>query len=208
MLRFVLALPIAGCLAIVLFSLMAWLVNTPQQTQQHSMEATKVSYLVSEQENEARTRSRILPPEPKVTPTQAPQTFVNSPQPLSIPSMDVSIDTGSLGLNINIGTVDVLAPQIAQVSSSQQAMPLYRVDPNYPAKARKRRAEGFVIIKFNIDPQGKPIDLEVIDANPKRLFEQEALKALKQWRYQPKLEFGKAVVQHGQTVKLEFRQPK
>ncbi|NVJ57408.1 MAG: energy transducer TonB, partial [Vibrionaceae bacterium] len=76
MLRFVLALPIAGCLAIVLFSLMAWLVNTPQQTQQHSMEATKVSYLVSEQENEARTRSRILPPEPKVTPTQAPQTFV------------------------------------------------------------------------------------------------------------------------------------
>lgn len=208
MLRLLFALPIAGCLATVLFSLMAWLVNAPKQTQQHSIEVTKVSYLVSEQENDARTRSRSLPPEPKVTPTQAPQTFMNTPQPLSIPSMDVPVDDRSLGLNINISAVDVQAPQIAQVSSSQQAMHLYRVDPNYPAKARKRRAEGFVIIKFNIDPQGKPIDLEVIDANPKRLFEQEAIKALKQWRYQPKLEFGKAVVQHGQTVKLEFRQPK
>ncbi len=208
MLRLLVALPIAGCLATVLFSLMAWLVNAPTQTQQHSIEVTKVSYLVSDQENEARTRSRSLPTEPKVTPTQAPQTFMNTPQPLSIPSMDVPVDAGALGLNINISAVDVQAPQIAQVSSSQQAMPLYRVDPNYPAKARKRRAEGFVIIKFNIDPQGKPIDLEVIDANPKRLFEQEAIKALKKWRYQPKLEFGKAVVQHGQTVKLEFRQPK
>ena len=208
MLRLLVALPIAGCLATVLFSLMAWLVNAPKQTQQHSIEVTKVSYLVSEQENDARTRSRSLPPEPKVTPTQAPQTFTNTPQPLSIPSMDIPVDARALGLNINISAVDVQAPQIAQVSSSQQAMPLYRVDPNYPAKARKRRAEGFVIIKFNIDTQGKPIDLEVIDANPKRLFEQEAIKALKQWRYQPKLEFGKAVVQHGQTVKLEFRQPK
>ncbi len=208
MLRLLVALPIAGCLATVLFSLMAWLVNAPKQTQQHSIEVTKVSYLVSEQENDARTRSRSLPPEPKVTPTQAPQTFMNTPQPPSIPSMDVPVDARALGLNINISAVDVQAPQIAQVSSSQQAMPLYRVDPNYPAKARKRRAEGFVIIKFNIDPQGKPTDLEVIDANPKRLFEQEAIKAIKQWRYQPKLEFGKAVVQHGQTVKLEFRQPK
>lgn len=208
MLRLLVALPIAGCLATVLFSLMAWLVNAPKQTQQHSIEVTKVSYLVSDQENDAQTRSRSLPPKPKVTPTQAPQTFMNTPQPLSIPSMDVPVDARSLGLNINISAVDVQAPQIAQVSSSQQAMPLYRVDPNYPAKARKRRAEGFVIIKFNIDPQGKPTDLEVIDANPKRLFEHEAIKALKQWRYQPKLEFGKAVVQHGQTVKLEFRQPK
>lgn len=208
MLRLLVALPISGCLAIALFSLMAWLVNAPKQTQQHSIEVTKVSYLVSERENEAQTRSRSLPPEPKVIPAQAPQTFVDLPQTLSIPSMDAPVDAGALGLNINIGAVDVQAPQIAQISGSQQAMPLYRVDPNYPAKARKRRAEGFVIIKFNIDPQGKPVDLEIIDANPKRLFEQEAIKALKQWRYQPKLEFGKAVVQHGQTVKLEFRQPK
>lgn len=208
MLRLLVALPISGCLAIALFSLMAWLVNAPKQTQQHSIEVTKVSYLVSERENEAQTRSRSLPPEPKVIPAQAPQTFVDRPQTLSIPSMDAPVDAGALGPNINIGAVDVQAPQIAQISGSQQAMPLYRVDPNYPAKARKRRAEGFVIIKFNIDPQGKPVDLEIIDANPKRLFEQEAIKALKQWRYQPKLEFGKAVVQHGQTVKLEFRQPK
>jgi len=84
-------------------------------------------------------------------------------------------------------------------------MPLHRVEPNYPAKALQRGVEGYVTLRFNIDELGKTRDIEVVDANPKRYFEREAMLALRNWKYQPKMVDGKAVVQTGLTVRLEFK---
>ena len=63
----------------------------------------------------------------------------------------------------------------------------------------------YVVMKFTIDPTGKPTDIEVVEANPPRVFEREAMRALRSWKYQPKVEDGTAQSQPGQTVKLEFQ---
>lgn len=84
-------------------------------------------------------------------------------------------------------------------------MPLYRVEPRYPARAMKQGAEGYVVMSFTIDTQGRPTDVKVIEAKPRRLFEREATRALKKWKYQPKVLDGKAIEQIGQTVRLEFK---
>ena len=59
-------------------------------------------------------------------------------------------------------------------------------------------------MSFTIDEQGRPTDVKVTDAKPRRMFEREAVKALKKWKYQPKVIDGKTIAQVGQTVKLEF----
>jgi protein TonB len=60
-------------------------------------------------------------------------------------------------------------------------------------------------MSFTIDETGQPTDIEVLEAEPKRVFEREAIRALRNWKYQPKLVDGKAVTQPGQSVKLEFK---
>ena len=60
-------------------------------------------------------------------------------------------------------------------------------------------------MRFTIDATGRPKDIEVIDAKPKRMFEREAIRALKKSKYQPKVENGVAVERFGQTRRVEFK---
>ncbi|MFB9217248.1 energy transducer TonB [Vibrio sinaloensis] len=217
--RFIVVTPIAILLSFIVFVAMAWLVRTPSMTAE-AVAVESVDFIVSEQEDQLVRRTRSLPepketlPEPQVSDTiTSPKSHVSEPHRAlsALPIGNVEVEVANTNVSVaNIAPVNYSqqANLSVQVSSSQQAMPLYRVEPFYPAKARQRRAEGYVIIRFNIDESGSPVALEVIEAKPKRLFEREALKALKQWRYQPKLAQGKAITQIGQTVKLEFKYPK
>lgn len=84
------------------------------------------------------------------------------------------------------------------------ATAMVRIDPKYPAEAAKNGIEGWVKLGFSIDVTGAVIDVQVLDAEPKRIFDREAVKALKSWKYQPQIKEGKAVVQHGMQVQLDF----
>lgn len=207
MMRFLFAIPVSLVLAMLLFLLMAWLVGAPKQQSQPMLELTAVNFVIDEQQQNVSRRTRALPPPPTLEPL--PTDYMTAPEPamqLSAPIAPDQISTSAL--NIEVGSVDINAPEIGSFESVSPIMPIHRVEPRYPYKASQRRIEGYVVIRFNIDEKGRPVDLEVIEAKPKRLFEREAVKALKQWRYQPMLEQGQPVTHHGQTVKLEFRQPK
>jgi protein TonB len=58
-----------------------------------------------------------------------------------------------------------------------------RVKPQYPEKARKKRIEGDVRIRIKIGKDGVPSDLTVLSGDP--LLVDAALKAVRQWRYEP-----------------------
>ena len=207
MARFLFAIPVSLGLAMLLFLLMAWLVAAPKQQSQPMLELTAVNFVVDEQQQNVEHRTRALPPPPTLEPL--PTDYMTAPEPamqLSAPIAPGRISASAL--NIEVGSVEINAPEIGSFESASPIMPIHRVEPRYPYKASQRRIEGYVVIRFNIDEKGRPVDLEVIEATPKRVFEREAVKALKQWRYQPMLEQGQPVTHHRQTVKLEFRQPK
>jgi protein TonB len=84
------------------------------------------------------------------------------------------------------------------------ALPIVRVPPNYPKKAAAAGIEGWVQLSFSINPIGQVVDISVVDAEPKRLFDKEARRALKKWKYKPKVVDGEAVAQTNQSVVLEF----
>ncbi|MEZ8224884.1 energy transducer TonB [Vibrio splendidus] len=203
MIRLFLALPLAGALGLALFSFMAWMVDNGHQRSPDNSETLSFNMVMVEQEQEVQRRQRAVPekpempeppPEAKTSQSQAEVTPLNSMS--SLPSLDLNTSVDGLAIN---------APTFSDFGSNQQAMPLFRVEPRYPAKALKRGAEGHVIMSFTIDETGRPIDIQVTDANPRRMFEREAMRALKKWKYQPKVVDGKAIAQVGQTVKLEFK---
>ncbi|MEZ9565142.1 energy transducer TonB [Vibrio artabrorum] len=203
MIRLFLALPLAGALGLALFSFMAWMVDNGHQRSADNRETLSFNMVMVEQEQQVQRRQRVVPEKPEMpepppkaqaSQSQAEVTPLNSMSSLPSLNLDTSID----GLAIN-------APTFSDFGSNQQAMPLYRVEPRYPAKALKRGAEGYVMMSFTIDETGRPVDIQVTDANPRRMFEREAVRALKKWKYQPKVVDGKAIAQVGQTVKLEFK---
>ncbi|MEZ9860471.1 energy transducer TonB [Vibrio splendidus] len=203
MIRLFLALPLAGALGLALFSFMAWMVDNGHQRSPDNSETLSFNMVMVEQEQEVQRRQRAVPekpempeppPEAKTSQSQAEVTPLNSMS--SLPSLDLNTSVDGLAIN---------APTFSDFGSNQQAMPLFRVEPRYPAKALKRGAEGHVIMSFTIDETGRPVDIQVTDANPRRMFEREAMRALKKWKYQPKVVDGKAIAQVGQTVKLEFK---
>ncbi len=203
MIRLFLALPLAGALGLALFSFMAWMVDNGHQRLPDESETLSFNMVMVEQEQEVQRRQRAVPEKPEI-PEPPPEAQTSQSQAEVTPLNSMS-SLPSLDLNTSIDGLAINAPTFSDFGSNQQAMPLYRVEPRYPAKALKRGAEGFVTLSFTIDETGRPTDIQVTDANPRRMFEREAMRALKKWKYQPKVVDGKAIAQVGQTVKLEFK---
>ena len=200
--RLFIAAPIALCCAFAIFSFMAWMVDSGHRRAPGPSESLSFNMVMVENEQDVQRRQRSVPEQPKApeVPEQMPTSQANTKLTQISP-----VTQPSLGLNTAIDGLAISAPTFGDFGVNQQAMPLYRVEPKYPAKALKRGAEGYVVMSFTIDPTGKPVDIEVLEANPRRMFEREAVRALKKWKYQPKVVDGGSISQVGQTVRLEFK---
>jgi periplasmic protein TonB len=75
-----------------------------------------------------------------------------------------------------------------------------KVPPEFPAEAvRKNINAGSVRAKLTIAPDGKVTDVEIVEAEPKRMFDRVSIDALKEWRFEPSSE------KQTHEVKLVFR---
>lgn len=106
------------------------------------------------------------------------------------------------------------AAELEQASSlgtggtDTDVVPLVRVDPEYPPRARAQGIEGYVDLEFTITPAGTVENARVIGSNPTFVFDRAALKAVRRWRYNPKLENGVPVARSGVKVRLRFEMPR
>jgi protein TonB len=93
-------------------------------------------------------------------------------------------------------------------SSDRDIVPLVRVDPEYPPRAKQQGIEGWVELEFTISPVGTVQDAVVIASQPSYVFDRAALRAVRKWRYNPKTENGVAVARSGVKVRLRFEMQK
>jgi protein TonB len=103
---------------------------------------------------------------------------------------DLSLDGGA---GINLGAAD------------RDVVPLVRVNPEYPMRAAQRGIEGWVEVAFTISATGTVKDAQVIGYYPSSVFNNAALRAIRRWKYNPKVENGKPVERPGVTVRLTFQ---
>src|SRR5687768_11207713 len=89
--------------------------------------------------------------------------------------------------------------------SDRDVIPLVRIPPEYPPRALQRGLEGWVQVQFTITATGTVKDPVVVDAMPKNIFDDAALKAIARWRYNPKVESGVAVERVGVQTRIVFQ---
>jgi protein TonB len=84
-----------------------------------------------------------------------------------------------------------------------EVVALFKLPPEYPRKAARAGKEGWVKLEFTITRDGNVTDAAVVDARPRRLFDRAALRAIRKWRFKPKIKSGKAVARRATQV-IEF----
>ena len=77
--------------------------------------------------------------------------------------------------------------------TQHETAPLVQVPPRYPRRAARLQIEGFVTVEFTITPDGNVVEPVVVESKPPRVFDQAALQAIIQWRFEPRVERGQAV---------------
>lgn len=108
------------------------------------------------------------------------------------------------GLPTGVPKLEMQGGLSAGTVQDREAVPVVRVNPVYPSSAASRGIEGYVTVRFTIAASGGVDDAAVIDSSPRGVFDREALKAIKRWRYDPKLVDGKPVARPNQKVTLRF----
>lgn len=199
MLRFIASILVGVVITFGLFVLMAELINSGAKSKDNEREQIIVEINTTPPESKAQQRNRVPPPPPP-PPKQPPKPQTPEPEP------DIANNSG---FNFNMPTVDVgntsagLSGPGALVRDGD-ATPIFRQEPKFPTKAARDGIEGWVQLKFDINELGNVENVTVINAQPKRIFDREAKKALRKWRYNPKVVDGKAIKQIGLTVQLDF----
>jgi TonB family protein len=77
------------------------------------------------------------------------------------------------------------------------------VQPVYPPEALRKNIEGWVELAFTVMPNGSVEAIEVRNSSPENTFDEAAIRAVKQWRFEPVVRNGKAVPQRA-MVRLRF----
>ena len=79
-----------------------------------------------------------------------------------------------------------------------------KVEAGYPQRALRQRIEGWVELTFTVTVNGDVSDIKVIDSQPRREFDREAMRALSQWKFKPRVTNGKPVAASARQ-RLEFK---
>ncbi|RKZ70085.1 MAG: hypothetical protein DRQ44_01690 [Gammaproteobacteria bacterium] len=153
-------------------------------------------------------KERIKPkkPEPKKQPVK-PKIDIPKPDPPGKVNRKM-MQRLNIELPVNLATNSALADALVAVAGGREVnanvIPLARVNPVYPKRAKMMKLEGFVKLEFTITQTGTVIDMKVLKSDPPNVFDRSAKRALSRWKFKPKIENNAAVEQRA-SVQIKFK---
>jgi protein TonB len=144
--------------------------------------------------DEIQTRSRRIPkkpPPPKNPPPPPRMQIAKQDQQMQalpdidIPKLDVPLSGGE---GIFIGNF-----QQVDKTAEGDIIPVVVIRPMYPREAAMGGIEGWVKVEFTITETGTVKDARVVEAEPARIFNREAIRAILKWKFKPRVVEGIAV---------------
>ena len=217
--RFLVALILAMMLSLAVFYFMRQLIQHDYQMPEKLSEFSNVEFIEEKkkppQPTEKNASSARDSSQPEQQPNMPQLDMVASRALSPIPS-DIALNGATQPLDLTTGLEDGV-PVFATVSvdgeglnfipgqglveqGTEQLRPFAAIRPNIPELAYRQRINGWVIAAFTVTQSGHVINIKVLDADPRGVFEDEAAKALAKWVY-PLNEKGIAV---RVTQRLEF----
>lgn len=122
--------------------------------------------------------------------------------PRIIPRDTVTVDTKQV-----IPPFDYVVPEqliTPALLSTVQSLPMVKVAPVYPNSAAMKGIEGFVDVVFDVTETGATENIQIVYAEPSRIFNSAVLKAVARWKYKPKMEDGVAMKMFGLRERVRF----
>jgi protein TonB len=198
-------LVLAVMLGLVLFVFMNFLIRTDAILEKPERDHAYLNFIrVDPAQDDVNTKDRRIP-EPPPPPDQPPETPDFSTQFDKV-STDLSMDLPTIGVPVNDGG----GPYLGTLQAGQglagfdtDVIPVVRVAPAYPRRAKQAGIEGWVTMEVTIRPDGTVSDAKVMESDPPRLFDEAALMAMQRWKFRPKIVDGTPVAQRAKQT-IEF----
>lgn len=196
--RFVIAFALAAVVTFGLFYLMQSMIGVEGELKDGAG-IKVVDFVHVKRSEEVKKKEREPPQKEQADDTPPPPDF----------QMDQSASMDGTGIGISAGVESMSGIDtgggFSMVSADGDAVPMVRVPPQYPERAQQRGIEGRVLIEFTISKSGSVKDAKVVAAEPPNIFNKAAIKAVLQWKYNPKIVNGTAVEQTGVRISIPFR---
>jgi protein TonB len=119
------------------------------------------------------------------------------PTPLDMETPD--IDMGFSGSGPYLGSW-----RAGDAAAEGDVIPIVRIEPQYPREALLKGIEGWVKIQFTIREDGTVDNPTVLGAEPRRLFNRAAIRAILRWKFKPRIVDGRPVSRIAEQV-IEFK---
>lgn len=166
-----------------------------------------IDFVRLKKEQQLTKKERVKPkkPEPKKQPVKPkvnipkPKQSKVQPRVIEPLNLDLPID-----LSANSALGDAMVVGYSDRAISTNVVPLVRINPVYPKRAKLMKKEGYVKLEFTITEFGSVKDIKVVEADPVRIFDSAAKRALSKWRFRPKVENDQALEQRA-MVKINFK---
>lgn len=202
--RFIAAVAAGSVVALLLFLLMQALVGGRDGFQRGPESGKVVDFVRVRPDEIVQTRDRLLPrkPPPPDKPPPPPRLEVAAPQQADRQMLDIEMPSIPIGLSG--GPVVAAGWQPGDVGSDGDVIPIVRIEPQYPRDALLRRIEGWVQLRFTINPDGSVSDPVVIAAEPPRIFNREAQRAILRWKFRPRIVDGQPMSRQAEQI-IEFK---
>lgn len=205
--------PPALALALLLSLGLFWLMHSFIGGEGHSVGAVEalpsIDFVRLRRDTQTETLERRKPPPPPPEPpppmqrmhiaTEAAQSSA-TPAPMAIPNLGISTSVGGGPFIGELG--GAAAPDMSGLFDGD-IIPLQRIAPQYPRDAARARINGWVQLEVLVNADGSVRSAKVLEAQPKGLFEANAVAAVLRWKFKPKVVNGTPVAQRG-SQRIEF----
>lgn len=207
-LRVPVALLAAAAMSLALFYLMHFMISSGRGALNKTESYSVVDFVRLKRESETQLKKRVIPkkpPLPKKPPPPTEMKVSDVPTP-DMPQIKINmpkISAQGVAGNPFIGGVG----SAVGTTENAELIPLVRIAPQYPRKAAMAGTEGWVRLAFTVTKAGTVKDVTVVEADPKRVFDRAAKRAILKWKFKPKIVDGKAVERQAvQTIEFKLTQ--
>ncbi len=200
--RFGLSILFGGVCTLSIFYFMATLISSDKSYMKDREDGEPIEFLRIHQDDTLETRNRRPPKQPEAEPPpKQPQLKVATPDTPSKPQMALDMPQISRSIDLNSASFSGgMAP-----AASGEVLPLVRIEPHYPQRARMSGIEGWVEVQFDVDKKGAVYNIQIIGAKPWKIFDTSARRAVARWKYRPRVINGKPTVQKNIRTRFEFK---
>ena len=196
------ALLASAVLTLGLFWVMHRMVSGPAELQRPDQDRAVIDFVRLKQDSNTELKERRKPEPPKPQKPKLPQENVSQQD---TPMQQMPFNVPQISPDLSLSQQSLLGDAVVGMGfGDSDVIPLVRMNAVYPQRALRQKIEGYVTAQLQINPEGSVDSVDIIDAQPRGVFEREAIRALYKYKFKPKMENGRPVAQTA-TQTIEFK---